>query len=100
MTLQELEELKQRRDQGVLISREQWYSVLLWAIEVTKHHESGHNQHEDGWVFWTGGDVPVAPDVEVKFLCRGGYGGQSLAGNLDWSITNCGDDIVTYRVAR
>lgn len=41
MTLTELTELKSSRDDGVLISREQWYEVLLWAIELTKHHEAG-----------------------------------------------------------
>lgn len=97
MTLTELTELKSRRDQGVLISREQWYEVLLWAIELTKHHEGVED--EEGWSFWTGGDVPVEKTVFVRFLCRAGYGGESLAGNLDWSITNCGDDIIKYKVA-
>lgn len=97
MTLQELQQIKDSLSQGVMIHKGKWLEVLEWAIELTKHHDGVED--EKGWSFWTGGDVPVEKTVFVRFLCRAGYGGESLAGNLDWSITNCGDDIIKYKVA-
>lgn len=39
MTLNELQSLKTRLDQGVILHKGQWLEILEWAIELTKHHE-------------------------------------------------------------
>ncbi len=39
MTLKELQEIKGRLDQGVILHKGQWLEILEWAIELTKHHE-------------------------------------------------------------
>jgi len=39
MTLHELQALKTRLDQGVILHKGQWLEILAWAIELTKHHE-------------------------------------------------------------
>ena len=47
MTLQELEELKARRETGVLIDRLKWSEILDWAIVLTAHHEGQDKEPKD-----------------------------------------------------
>lgn len=106
MLLQELIDLKARRDQGVLIDRLKWGEILDWAIEVTAHHEGVEQSNpiadDDGWIEHTTGKQPVADDVMVDIFVRkeieSGHQIEVLpASCYDWT---CKDqyEILKYRV--
>lgn len=107
MTLNELEQLKARRETGVLIDRLKWAEILDWAIVLTAHHEG--RQHPsadvDGWIMHTTEDQPVADDVEVEIYTQEdveqGYTEVSyLAKNIDWSIKGYRYSVIKYRIVK
>ena len=109
MTLQELEELKQRRDMGVLIHREKWTEILDWAIVLTAHHE-GADKTEKEQVFGeciahVPGTQPIGDDVMVDVFTReeldSGHAVEvDRAGYFDWSTTHAHWAIIKYRIVK
>lgn len=46
MTLNELQQIKDSLDKGVMIHKGKLVEVLEWAIELTKHHEGKEKKDE------------------------------------------------------
>ena len=66
--------------------------------------ENSADEEESGWIKWNGGECPVAADVIVQCMMRGGedvgfwHMAELKGGEWDWSHTNHPGDIVSYRV--
>lgn len=66
--------------------------------------ENSSDKEESGWIEWSGGECPVAADVIVQCMMRGGedvgfwHMAELKGGEWDWSHTNHPGDIVSYRV--
>lgn len=56
---------------------------------------------DQGWIEWSGGDCPVAPDVivDIKLRARRSPEAGVQAGGCRWDNLNRSSDIVAYRVA-
>lgn len=60
----------------------------------------------DGWLPWSGGDRPVAPEIFVEVQYRGSadprkgirIDWEAPAGRLAWHHDGADDDIVAYRI--
>lgn len=53
------------------------------------------------WIDWHGGDCPVGPSTPIEIRIRGGSGGPTeQPGEMRWSHTGTGGDIVAYRVVK
>lgn len=109
MTLQELEELKARRETGVLIDRLKWAEILDWAIVLTAHHESVDKTEKEQvfgeWIDHIPGTQPVADDVMVDVFTREELdSGHAIevdrAGYFDWSTTHAHWAIIKYRIVK
>lgn len=61
---------------------------------------------EDGWIEWTGGECPVAPETLVDVMFRGPTYGMEpdrdhgQADDFYWPHDDEACDIVSYRVAQ
>lgn len=109
MQLQELIDLKARRETGVLIDRLKWAEILDWAIALTAHHE-GQDKAEpvdddEGWIMHTTGKQPVASDIKVDVFTKienecGHTTMYKAASKWDWSIENVEGDILKYRLVK
>lgn len=75
--------------------RERQY--LAWAgngMTAPKLPKAG----KDGFVAWSGGDIPVRPDTKVLVRLRGGFEAGGSAFRFDWSHSSAPDDVVAFKV--
>lgn len=73
-----------------------WHSRLDWNIrDLVAEAPAG-----DGWVFWRGGEYPVAPETLVEVQLRDGAIMQRAAKQFVWRDFGTSRDMIAYRVIR
>lgn len=58
----------------------------------------GSNADACNWIYWHGGDCPVAENTEVEYRIRSGLQSENSAGNLLWGHEYGPLDLIAYRV--
>ena len=53
---------------------------------------------ENRWIYWGGGECPLAADIMVEVKLRHGGFWKATAGQIDWIIDNCDNDVIAYRI--
>lgn len=97
MTLQELTELKARRETGVLIDRLKWAEILDWAIELTKHHEGSDGQGPIKWTYgpnvWKDWCTQYfGPDADDTYLAEAVFNLPPMAQNFKYADKESKDE--------
>ncbi|QHJ79611.1 MAG: hypothetical protein [Caudoviricetes sp.] len=62
---------------------------------------ASHQPADDGWIEWSGGELPVDFNCAVEVKLRSGISYEGwMAKNFNWNHTGAGLDIIAYRVVK
>lgn len=75
------------------------FAGMIYALLPAPAEEAKPATSDDGWILWSGGNCPVAPDTHVTVKQRGGAWATGNARHFRWPHL-AGDEtaIVAYRI--